>query len=123
VDFTGQSTKKLLKFDLETKNISDYGNLRLNLENVKQFPVIIELTDKNGEVKYFDYSESSTQIDFNLIEPALYALRLIYDENKNKIWDSGNYLDKKQPENVIYFPKDIDVRANWDVQQTFILKE
>ena len=123
MDFTGQSTKKLLKFDLETKNISDYGNLRLNLENVKQFPVIIELTDKNGEVKYFDYSESSTQIDFNLIEPALYALRLIYDENKNKIWDSGNYLDKKQPENVIYFPKDIDVRANWDVQQTFILKE
>jgi hypothetical protein len=123
VDFSGQTTKKILKFDIETKNISDYGNLRLNLENIKAFPVIVELTDKNGLIQYSNYSESSAQIDFSLIKPDVYTLRLIYDENKNKVWDSGNYLEKIQPENVIYFPKDIDVRANWDVQQTFILKE
>ena len=122
-DFIGQTTSKTLNFDCETKSSSDYGNLRLNLENVKQFPLIIELTDKNGIVKYTYYSEDSTSIDFNLIEPDLYTLRLIYDDNKNKIWDSGNYLNKKQPERVVYFPTDIDVRANWDVQQTFILKE
>jgi hypothetical protein len=109
-------------FAFETKNTSDYGNLRLNLENVKQFPVIIELTNKNGEVQLSHYSENSTQIDFNLIKPEVYTLRLIYDSNKNGFWDSGNFLEQKQPEDVIYFPKEIDVRANWDVQQTFILK-
>jgi Bacterial Ig-like domain len=123
IDFLDQTNKKPLTFAFETKNISDYGNLRLNLENVKQFPVIIDLTDKKGEVMYSFYSENSTQIDFNLIDPAIYSLRLVYDTNKNKVWDSGNFLEKKQPENVIYFPKEIDVRANWDVQQTFILKE
>ena len=123
IDFVGQTTSKILKFDFETKSSSDYGNLRLNLENVQLFPLIIELTDKDGVVKYSYYSENSTQIDFNLIEPNLYTLRIIYDDNKNKIWDSGNYLDKMQPERVVYFPTDIDVRANWDVQQTFILKE
>lgn len=122
-DFIGQTTSKTLTFNCETKNTSDYGNLRLDLENVRQFPLIIELTDKDGHVKYTTYSENSSQIEFNLIEPALYTLRLIYDDNKNKAWDSGNYLKKKQPERVVYFPKDIDVRANWDVQQTFILKE
>lgn len=122
-DFVGQTTSKSLNFDCETKSTSDYGNLLLNLENVKQFPLIIELTDKDGIVKYTYYSENSAPIDFNLIEPGLYTLRIIYDDNKNKIWDSGNYLDKKQPERVVYFPTDIDVRANWDVQQTFILKE
>ena len=69
-----------------------------------------------------EYSESKTTIDFNLLEPDLFTLRIIYDENKNKVWDSGNYLEKRQAEEVIYFPKEIDVRANWDVEQTFILK-
>jgi hypothetical protein len=123
VDFLGETIKLPLKFDFETKNVADLGNLRLNLENVKQFPSIIELTDKNGVVQYTRFAESNAQIDFNLIKPDVYTLRLIYDVNKNKVWDSGNFLEKKQPEKVIYFPKDIDVRANWDVQQTFILKE
>jgi hypothetical protein len=56
-------------------------------------------------------------INFNL-DPALYSLRAIYDANKNKEWDSGNYLEKLQAE-VIYFSK-IDVRANWDVNQILI---
>ena len=61
-------------------------------------------------------------IDFNGIKPALYTLRIIYDANKNKEWDSGSFLEKRQTEEVIYFPKEIDVRANWDVEQSFNLK-
>jgi hypothetical protein len=56
------------------------------------------------------------------IDPALYTLRVIYDENKNKEWDAGNFLQKRQSEEVIYFPKEIDVRANWDVDQRFNLE-
>ena len=121
-DYLDQPNKKELTYKFETKNISDYGNLRLNLENIKQFPVIIELTNKNEEVIYSYYSENATQIDFNLIKPDSYTLRVIYDSNKNKEWDSGNFLEKRQSEEVHYFPKEIDVRANWDVQQTFNLK-
>ena len=111
-----------IAYKFDTKNTSDYGNLRLDLEHVKQFPIIIELTDKNGAVQFTAYSESVTQIDFNLIKPDLYTLRLIYDENKNRTWDSGSFLEKRQSEEVIYFPKEIDVRANWDVVQPFNLK-
>lgn len=121
-DFTGKTNTKPMVFEVETKNTSDYGNLRVEVENLKQFPVIVELTDKDGVVKYSAYSIDKSQIDFNLIEPNLYTLRLIYDTNGNKVWDPGNYLDQKQPEDVIYFPKELDVRANWDVQQSFILK-
>ena len=111
-----------IAYKFDTKNTSDYANLRLDLENVKQFPVIIELTDKNGAVQYTAFSESATQIDFNLIKPDLYTLRVIYDVNKNKTWDPGSFLEKRQSEEVIYFPKEIDVRANWDVVQPFNLK-
>ena len=111
-----------LTFVLETKNISEYGNLTVNLQNVEKFPVIAELTNAKGDIIASHYSESNTKIDFFLLEPNLFTLRVIYDGNKNQEWDSGNFLEKKQAEKVIYFPKEIDVRANWDVEQSFNLK-
>jgi hypothetical protein len=110
-----------LNFKIATKNLSDYGNLAVNLQNVKQFPVIVELTNEKGDVLATEYSENSSKVEFNLIEPALFWLRVIYDDNKNKKWDSGNYLEKRQAEEVIYFSKAVDVRANWDVEQAFDL--
>lgn len=109
-----------LIFKIATRNLSDYGNLVVNLQNVKRFPVIIELTNEKGDVLATEYSESSSKVEFNLVEPALFWLRVIYDDNKNKKWDSGNYLEKRQAEEVIYFSKEIDnVRANWDDTEIF----
>jgi hypothetical protein len=51
-----------------------------------------------------------------------YKVRLIFDENDNQKWDSGNYLKKIQPEKVIYLDEEIELRENWEVNQVFILK-
>ena len=111
-----------LEYNLTTRNTADYGNLTLNLQNVKRFPVIIELTDKKGEkVLASEYTEGNTKIEFNLLEPTLFTLRAIYDDNKNKQYDPGNFLEKRYAEEVIYFSKEVDVRANWDVDQAFDL--
>ncbi|MDI6032270.1 Ig-like domain-containing protein [Flavobacterium sp. LB2P84] len=116
-----EKSNDTLTYKLNTRNTSDYGNLTVVLENIKEFPVIIELTNIKGDVLATEYTEKNTTVEFNLIEPALYTLRAIYDTNKNKEWDSGNYLEKRQAEEVIYFSKEIDVRANWDVNQVFDL--
>lgn len=116
-----EKSNDTLTYKLNTGNTSDYGNLTVVLENIKQFPVIIELTNIKGDVLATEYTEKNTTVEFNLIEPALYTLRAIYDTNKNKEWDSGNFLEKRQAEEVIYFSKEIDVRANWDVNQVFDL--
>lgn len=108
-----------LTYKVSTKQASDYGNMRVVLENVKRFPVIVELTDKDGKVKYTEYTEKETTILFDAIEPALYTLRIIYDDNKNKVWDTGSYPEKRQAEEVIYLPKDINIRPNWDWEQPF----
>jgi hypothetical protein len=110
-----------LSYKLITQSPSDYGNLRVQLQNVKYFPVIVELTNKKGDIIAAEYSENNTTVDFNLLEPALFTLRIIYDQNKNKVYDTGNYLEKKYAEEVIYFSKEIDIRANWDVEQVFDL--
>jgi len=120
-DYTGKANDTL-SYRFETRNLSEFGNLRLTLENVKSYPIIIELTNTKGDVLASVYSEKESTINFDLIKPALFTLRVIYDTNKNREWDAGNYLLKQQSEEVIYFPKEIDVRANWDVEQTFNLK-
>jgi len=110
-----------LTYSIGTKNLSDYGNMRVVLENVKRFPLIVQLTDKDGKVKYTEYTEKNTSINFDSIEPDTYTLRVIYDDNKNKVWDTGSYIEKRQSEEVIYFSKDIKIPSNWDWQQPFDL--
>ena len=119
-DYLEQSNDTLI-YKLNTRILADYGNLVVNLQNVKRFPVIVELTNEKGDVLASEYSESSSKVEFNLVEPAQFWLRAIYDNNKNKKWDTGNYLEKRQAEEVVYFSKAVDVRANWDVEQVFDL--
>lgn len=117
-----EKSNDTLTYKLETRSESDYGNLIVDLQNVKRFPIIIELTNEKGEILAHDYSEKNTKVEFNFLEPKDYILRVIYDDNKNRKWDSGNYLEKRQAEEVIYYSKVIkDVRANWNDNETFDL--
>ena len=116
-----EQTNDTLKYNLTTQNTSEYANLRITLKNVKQFPVIVELTNDKGEIIASDYSEGNPLIDFIGLLPNKFTVRVIYDENKNKIWDTGNYLEKRQAEEIIYFTTPIDVRANWDWDETLDL--
>jgi uncharacterized protein (DUF2141 family) len=112
-----------IKCKFTTQKTTDFGNLKVVLEKVNRFPVLVEILNSSGKIIAQEFSEKNTSIEFNLIEPEKYTLRLIYDDNKNKEWDSGNYIQKIQAEEVIYFPKVIDVRANWDVEQNFDLSK
>lgn len=115
-------TNDTLSYKLSTKEYADYGNLILNLKNVKRFPIIVEITNKKGdEVLASEYSEGKTQIEFNLMLPSQFTIRVIYDDNKNKMYDTGNFLEKRYTEEVFYFQREIDVRTNWDVNETIDL--
>lgn len=110
-----------LSYNLKTQTLAEYGNMRLTLNNVNRFPVIIELLNEKEEIQASFYSEGETKINFDAILPNTYLIRAIYDDNKNKEWDTGDYLKKIQPEEVIFFPKPIKVKDNWDVEEPFNL--
>lgn len=117
-----EKTNDTLSYKLSTKEFADYGNLILNLKNVKRFPIIVEITNKKGDdVLASEYSEGKTQIEFNLMVPSQFTVRVIYDDNKNKMYDTGNFLEKRHAEEVFYFQREIDVRTNWDVNETIDL--
>ncbi|WP_276379787.1 Ig-like domain-containing protein [Flavobacterium sp. H4147] len=114
-----EKTNDTLSYKLITKELADYGNIVINLKNVKRFPIIVELTNKKGEsVLASAYSEKETRIEFNLVVPDAFTVRVIYDDNKNKMYDTGSFLERRYAEEVFYSQQEFDVRANWDVDQT-----
>ena len=106
-----------LKFEFNKGAISDFGNLKLRIKNVKKFPFVLQILNNSGDIIGEKICTKETEMYFEAIQPSTYQVRLFYDDNKNKIWDSGNFKNKLQPEEMIYFPALIDVRANWDVDQ------
>ncbi|RZS99401.1 Ig-like domain-containing protein [Aquimarina brevivitae] len=112
-----------LSFTFRTKKMADYGKVFLTLQNIKKYPVIAQLTNEKGEVLSERMVKEEKVIVFDYLDPAKYNLRVILDENANGQWDTGSYLKKLLPEKVTYYPDVIEVRANWDLKQTFILKE
>lgn len=121
VDFF-ETPNDTLQFKTTTKAEADYGFLALNLQNVKAFPIIVQLVAEDGiTVKTEQYSTKETTFEFEHIDPGKYYIRLIYDRNENGEWDTGNFLKRQQPEKVIYYPTLLDIRANWNLNETFIL--
>jgi hypothetical protein len=118
-DFFG-NVNDSLNYKARTKTFADYSDLRVNLTNVT-YPLIIQLIDEKGEVKYEKYTEDQPVFDFKSIAPVNYYIRVIYDTNGNGKWDSGNFLKGIQPERISYSELIEDTRANWSPVINFTL--
>ncbi len=88
-----------------------YG--RLLIDSLPNKSLIVELLHK--ECVIYRLTEPSLSLSIDSLSAGTYSLRIIYDENDNGKWDSGNLVQKQQAEEVEYFPKDINIRADWDV--------
>ena len=122
IDFWG-NTNDTLVYRASTKKIEDYGNIFLRVQHQSSNSYIIELLKNDEVVRRYDSPVEGNYYKFELIDPGKYIVRLIEDVNENKQWDTGNYIQKIQPEKVIYYWKEIDLRANWDMNEIFNTNE
>jgi hypothetical protein len=119
-DFHENVSDSLL-FTANTKPLSDYGTISLQLQNVKQYPVIVQLLTEKFEIVNEQLLKEEATVYFDYIDPGNYFIRLVIDANANNRWDTGNFLQRLQPEDIVYYPKMIEVLANWSLNETFIL--
>tara|TARA_E500000178_G_scaffold199779_1_gene197738 strand:+ start:1971 stop:3605 length:1635 start_codon:yes stop_codon:yes gene_type:complete len=115
-------TNDSLQFNLVSQALEDYGNIYLDVIRNSQSKFILHLLNSSGDVirEYNNVNQNST-FNFDYIRPGKYTFRLIEDSNNNNVWDTGNYLKRVKPEPVYYFPSELEVRANWDLNETFDL--
>jgi len=119
-DFFGDTNKDTLNYALRTSKASDFGYARFTLVNAT-YPLIIQLTDKQGKVKAEQFVEKAGAIDFQNLTPSFYSIRIIHDTNGNQKYDTGNYLKKIQPEKVSHFDE-FEIRADWGEALTLTFK-
>jgi len=120
-DFIG-NVNDSITMNFRTKKLADYGSIFFTLQNVKQYPVIVQVTDDQGKFIVEKIVTTEEMLVFDNLNPGKYNIRVIFDNNKNGIWDTGNFLKGIQAEEVVYYPDVIEVRANWELKQTFILE-
>jgi len=101
-----------LKFGILTKKDTYYGSINLDI-NTKNLPLIVELLDSKNKVIRKKYLKDKHQVSFEKLVPGKYHIRVIVDKNKNKKWDTGNFIEHLQPEPVFYFNKTIELKENW----------
>lgn len=75
----------------------------------------VELLDASDRVVKTRRIDPSGNVVFENLNPGKYYARLFYDTDGNGEWTTGNIDAKRQPEEVAYYPKRIDARANWDI--------
>lgn len=123
-NFFGQKSDTLQE-SFSAKKAEDFGSLKLTFRDNVSLPFIIELTDKDAKkVLYEQYVEqTSPTYNFPFVKAGNYRLRVIEDRNRNRKWDTGNFLGRLLPEPVHYFAKEIELRANWEVEQEISFAE
>ena len=121
-DFFDQKNDTL-QFRVSTPKLSSFtdGN-RVVLKNAV-YPLFIQFVDDKNDVKYERYVTKDVAVDFEYVTPGIYYLRVLFDTNKNGVYDSGNYLKSEQPEKTAYYSEPIEARAGWEEVTTFSLKK
>lgn len=119
-DILGVSQDSIQK-NFSTKAVLDYGNLFLDIIPENDGNYIVQLIKKDVVIEE-NIITRIERLTFELLEPDTYSLKVIYDFNKNGIWDAGNYISNIQPEKVVFFHTDIVIRASWDNEEEWILE-
>lgn len=106
-----------VKFNI--RPLAEYGRINLTLENVED-TLLIEVYRKGSIARKKEVFESGSYV-FDFLDPDTYRIKCVHDRNRNGKWDTGKYMEGRQPEKVEFLPKDVKVRANWDHDLTYVI--
>lgn len=109
-----------LQLLFRSKSVSDYGTVAVQVklsDSGKNY--LLQLIDEKENVFRQSVINSDTTLNYDYLSPRTYRLKMIEDNNNNHEWDTGNYMQKRQPERVFYYRENLTVRANWDVEVTW----
>lgn len=106
------------EFKIKTKE--EYGNLFLTIQGIDTTAYVELLNSSDVPVRKSKVKDGVAL--FWDLKPDKYYARLVVDLNNNGKWDTGNYAEKRQPEEVYYSPEKYEVLKYFDIDQTWNVK-
>lgn len=114
----GLHTNKV-KQTMKVKKLDEYGTILLNITGADS-TAVVELLDGSGKVLRRQRITPQNTADFYYLNPGTkFYIRLFNDRNGNGVWDTGKYSEHSQPEEVYYFPKVWEMKANFEFEENW----
>ena len=108
-------THKKQKFSLTVRKNEEYSTLRVKLNPYLPDARIQVLNAQDKVVRELPADPSGAF--FRYLKPDTYYLRLYRDADGDGLWTTGCWEQKKQPEQVYYYPNKIQTKSNWDFEE------
>jgi Big-like domain-containing protein len=101
------------RFVFRTFDDDDYGKIKIHLPTKyhdKRYVLLV--TSETDTI--WQKPVTDTIVNIPRVRPAKYTFRIIVDKNGNGIWDTGDLLGNKQPEEIIPYPEPLNMKAGWE---------
>ncbi len=109
------------KAEFTVRPLEDYSTVDFNISGIDSTAVVQLLNKSDAPVYSAPVRDGHAM--FMHVLPGVYYARLFVDANQNGVYDGGSYTLRQQPEDVYYFPKKLNVRKKWDVEQSWNVTE
>jgi uncharacterized protein (DUF2141 family) len=113
----GDKNKKYQKPFLVDK-IENYSTLTMKVtvpDTSKQY--LVEVYQDADHIIQTDKITKNTSIVYRNFLTGKYSFKVVYDDDHNGRWDSGDVKLKRYPENIWVDPVQITLRPNWDAEE------
>lgn len=112
---------KTTKAEFTVRPLEDYSTVDFTISGIDG-PAVVQLLNKSDAPVYTQPVVDGHAVFMHVL-PNTYYARLFADANGNGVYDGGSYTMRQQPEEVFYFPKKLNVRKKWDVEQAWNVTE
>lgn len=114
---------KPFKHEFSVRPLEDYSSMTFTISGLPDsVPAMAELLS-SGDKPVAEVPVADGKAVFRYVQPGTYYARLYVDRNGNGEWDTGSIALRLQPEDVYYYPKKLNLRKNWDVEQDWNIVE
>ena len=107
------------KVEFFTNKIKDNGNilLKTKIKNPNEYYILKLLNSSKEVIKEF-YTNGAAVIDFQIenVPQGKYTIQAVKDVNANAKWDTGDFSKRQQPETIIPFKEEYELKGGWDLE-------
>lgn len=112
---------KPFKHEFSVRPVEEYATLHFIIEGIDNGAIVELLNGSDKPVRTAPVVDGVATFEY--LQPSTYYARLYIDRNNNGEYDTGNLLQHIQPEEVYYFSKKLNIKRNWEIEQSWNIYE
>lgn len=105
-----------IAYKFKVNTAEEYGRVIANLTGFDGSAIVQILNEKEVIINQ-KIIKSPGKAVFELLDKGKYRLKVIYDLDNNGRYSTGDFYNKRQPEPVSYYPGELEVMVNWELEQ------